>query len=147
MKPTSEITLIPKPGFVSTALTSVYWQQAAAGELLLQCCADCGNLQHYPRSLCVLCWSHDLNWQQATGTGTVWTFTVVASPGHPAWRPEVPYVLALVELDEGPRLITNVVGCPPESVHCGQRVRLLPGRGETDKQTLLQFTPSNTGQR
>lgn len=141
MSTPSDTTFIPKPGFVSTPLSSVYWQQAAEGELLLQSCRDCGNFQHYPRNLCVRCWSHDLVWQQAKGTGSIWTFTVVAIPGHPAWGPQVPYVLALVELDEGPRLMTNIVGYPSESVYCGQPVHLVPGREESDKQTLLQFTP------
>lgn len=144
MKTSWETTLTPKPGFISTPLSSAYWQQAGGGELLLQCCRDCGHLQHYPRSLCIRCWSHDLIWQPATGTGTVWTFTVVTIPGHPAWSSQVPYVLALVELEEGPRLMTNIVGCPPDSVYCGQAVRLRPGREETDNQTLLQFTPSST---
>jgi len=140
MKTPTDTRLIPKPGFVFTSRSSPYWQRASEGELLLQRCRDCGHLQHYPRSLCVRCWSHDLDWQQAAGTGTVWTYTVVAIPGHPAWGPHVPYVLALVELDEGPRLMTNIVDCPPDTVYCGQAVRLLPGRDETDNQTLLQFT-------
>ena len=141
MKTSSETLLSPKPGFVSTSLSSPYWQRASQGELLLQFFKDCGNLQHYPRTLCVRCWSHALIWQQAAGTGIVRTYTVVAIPGHPTWGAQVPYVLALVELDEGPRLMTNIVDCPPDSVYCGQAVRLLPGRDETDNQTMLQFTP------
>lgn len=137
-----EARQIKKPGFVSTALTQIYWDAAADGELLLQRCLDCHNLQHYPRNICTHCWSEHLGWQIATGLGRVWTFTVVGIPGHAAWGTEVPYVLALVELDEGPRLMTNIVDCSPADVSCGQRVKLSPRRGVDDNQTLLQFIPS-----
>ncbi|MGO4385113.1 Zn-ribbon domain-containing OB-fold protein [Specibacter sp. RAF43] len=132
---------IAKPGFVWTPLTRTYWDAAAKGVLLLQRCGDCANLQHYPRSLCTNCWSEDLAWQAASGLGRVWTFTVVGIPGHAAWGSDVPYVLALVELDEGPRLMTNIVGCDPADVACGQRMRLSPHLGATGHQALLQFTP------
>lgn len=135
---------IAKPGFVQTPLTKAYWDAAADGELLLQRCVDCNNLQHYPRSICTSCWSEDLVWQSASGLGRVWTFTVVGIPGHAAWGSEVPYILALVELDEGPRLMTNIVGCDPAGVACGQRVSLRAHRGPDDHQTLLQFTPTQS---
>lgn len=138
MNPTAAITGPAKPGPVTTALTEHYWQAAAAGRLLVQRCGRCGQHQHYPAAMCRLCWSEDLSWIEAKGTGTVWTFTVVGMPGHPAWRDETPYVLALVELDEGPRLMTNVVDCPADSVHVGQRVQLTSLR---DGQPPLQFTP------
>ncbi|GAA1884070.1 hypothetical protein GCM10009715_32970 [Paeniglutamicibacter psychrophenolicus] len=134
-------TSIAKPGFVSTRLTTPYWRAAEAGKLLLQECLECGHLQHYPRNLCTKCWSQDLQWKEAAGDASIWSFTVVGIPGHPAWGDEIPYILALVELVEGPRLMTNIVGCAPESVHCGQRVQLRPHRGARDNQTLLQFTP------
>lgn len=131
-------TIIGKPGPVTTTLTEHYWEEASHGRLLVQLCGQCGHRQHYPGALCRRCWSGDLSWMQARGTGVVWTFTVVGMAGHPAWKDETPYILALVQLDEGPRLMTNVVDCPVDDIHVGQRVQLSPLR---DGQPPLQFTP------
>lgn len=138
--------LVRRPHGVTTPLTDVYWQAAEQGRLLLQRCTACGHLQHYPRTLCSSCWCDDLTWVDASGRGRVATATVVHMPGHPAWQSETPYVLALVELDEGPRLMTNVVGVAPDSVTVGDRVRLAPAPGDPslDGPALLQFTPCDT---
>ena len=132
------VSTVSKPGPVTTALTEPYWAAADQGELLIQSCKQCGHFQHYPAALCRRCWSEGLSWTRSKGLGTVWAFTVVGIPGHPAWRDETPYVLALVELDEGPRLMTNVVDCSVGTVHVGLRVELSPLR---DDQPPLQFTP------
>lgn len=132
-------TQISKPGPVSTPATDTYWTEAGAGQLMIQRCAACGRFQHYPGAICRRCWGTALSWQAARGTGTVWTFTVVGIPGHPAWQAEVPYVLALVELDEGPRLMTNIVGSDRHAVAVGSRVRLAP---PADGQPPLQFVLS-----
>lgn len=147
---TGGLVPVARPAGVSTPATAPYWQAAAEGRLLLQRCVTCGSLQHYPRTLCAACWSGALAWQEATGLGTVAAFTVVHQPGHPAWRFAVPYVLALVELDEGPLMTTNVIGVAPEEVWVGQRVRLgtdldqtgLAGLPPSGPATLL-FTPIN----
>ncbi|HSF26534.1 MAG TPA: Zn-ribbon domain-containing OB-fold protein [Actinomycetes bacterium] len=134
---------VPRPPMLSTPATAPYWAAAAVGRLLLQRCRSCGRLQHYARTLCAGCWSEDLDWVEAAGTGTVWTLTVAHVPGHPAWAAAAPYVLAIVELDEGPRLLTNVVGVPPQSVAVGQRVRLVRHTDSCPEgdPALLQFTP------
>jgi uncharacterized OB-fold protein len=136
---------IARPAIVSVPLTQPFWDAANEGTLLVQRCDRCGHVQHYPRNICVKCWSHELQWVVAAGTGTIWTFTVVNVPGHPAWSAEVPYVLALVELDEGPRLMTNIIGCDPNDVQVGQRVVLTPSRPSGSNQTLMQFSPSSSG--
>ncbi len=135
---------IPKAQPVLTAVTERYWRSAAEGELWVQRCAACGRCQHYPSGMCRSCWSENVDWIRAAGTGTVWTFTVVSKPGHPAWEPEAPYVLALVELDEGPRMMTNVVDCEPSTVYVGQRVRLAPPAAG---QPPLQFRPDSIRER
>jgi len=117
---------VPRPAGVSTPATAPYWAAAAEGRLQIQECRQCGHVQHYPRTLCSTCWSEDLQLVDAAGTGTVFTYTVVRQPGHPAWRGQVPYVLALIELDEGPRVMSNVVGVPVEEVTVGARVQLAP---------------------
>lgn len=144
---TDETAVVRKPGMVISPRTAEFWKAADRGELLLQRCAGCGHVQHYARSICTSCWSHDLSWQRSAGLGAVWTFTVIGVPGHPAWRREVPYVVAVVELDEGPRVLTNIVGVDPEAVAIGQRVRLTPTRDTDTGQTLLTFGEDLTGEQ
>ncbi|WP_240372055.1 Zn-ribbon domain-containing OB-fold protein [Brevibacterium zhoupengii] len=133
---------IRRPGLVTTPLSQPFWDLANDGEFAIQNCVDCGHRQHYPRNICINCWSENLTWMTAAGTGTVWTFTVVEKPGHPAWAPDTPYVIALVELDEGPRAMTRIVDCPPAEVAVGMAVTLQPTWDEQLEQTLLNFAPA-----
>lgn len=130
-----------KPGPNPTPTSAPFWRAAADGRLLLQRCADCGACQHYPRELCVACWGDRLDWREAAGTGTVWTFTIAHRPGHPAWEEDVPYVIAIVELDEGPRMLTNVVDCDPQAVEVGMRVRVV--FESRDGYGAVQFAPAD----
>lgn len=132
---------IRRPALVTTPLAEPFWSAANTGEFLLQHCASCGYQQHYPRNLCVRCWSEDLSWTPASGAGVIWTFTVVEIPGHPAWAAEVPYVIAVVELDEGPRVMTRIVNCDVERARVGMRVTLQPTWDEQLEQQLLTFGP------
>ena len=103
--------------------TRPYWEGCGRGELVLQRCSACGTVQHRPRGLCASCLSSELVHFVASGRGTVHTFTVTHQNGMPGFREACPYVLAYVELAEGPRLLTHVVGCPPERVAIGMPVR------------------------
>jgi uncharacterized OB-fold protein len=85
-----------------------YWAATAQHRLLVQRCAACGHHQFYPRPFCLGCESRDVCWQEVTGRGHVYSMTTVRIRVHPRLSP--PYVVALVELDEGPRLLTNVLG-------------------------------------
>jgi len=80
-------------------------------------------------------------WEQPAGTGAVWTFTVAHRPGHPAWRDDVPYAIAVVELDEGPRMLANVVGCAAADVHVGMPVHVV--FEPRDGYTAVQFAPAD----
>lgn len=92
-----------------------------AGRVRLPRCDRCGNVVWYPRHHCPACGSGEVTWFDASGKGTVYSFTVVRrSQGD--WSAAVPYVLAYVELDEGPRVLTNVVGADPGGVAIGARV-------------------------
>jgi hypothetical protein len=104
-----------------TAVTDPFWRATAAGRLLLQRCDTCGTVIWYPRGFCPDCGGSATSWEQATGRGTVYSFTVTRR-GQGQWRDAGPYVLAYVELDEGPRLMTNIVDCDVDDVHVGQRV-------------------------
>jgi uncharacterized OB-fold protein len=89
------------------ALSAPFWEAAARRELILQRCAECGHWQFYPRPFCLACQSDNVGWQPAAGTGTVYSQTTVNIQIAPEFTP--PYVVAVVELDEGPRLTTNIV--------------------------------------
>jgi hypothetical protein len=104
--------------------TRAYWEGAARGELVLQRCRACGSVQHRPRALCAACLADAVEHFVASGRGTVHTFTVTHQNQAPGFRDACPYVLAWVELEEGPRLLTNVVGCEPSEVRIGLPVRV-----------------------
>jgi uncharacterized protein len=127
---------VPMPRRIVTPLTEAYWTAAELGVLLLQVCDACEHVQLYPGGICRSCWSGSMSWCEATGLGTVWTFTVAERPGHPAWQPLTPYCIAIVELDEGPRLLSNVVGRDPYEVRVGQRVRLIAAPAGPDAPPL-----------
>jgi uncharacterized OB-fold protein len=95
-----------------------YWQAAARGELLIQECPACGNRQHYPRALCIRCGATP-GWLSASGRGVIYSYTVVRQMGMAPFSEWVPYVVALIDLEEGPRMIGNVVDCEPELVRIG----------------------------
>ncbi len=101
-----------------------YWEGAGRGELVLQRCRDCGVVQHRPRGLCVSCLSEAVEHFVASGLATVYTFSVVRQNQMPEFREAVPYVVAYVQTDEGPQLLTNVVGCEPSAVSIGMRVKV-----------------------
>lgn len=106
-----------------TLETAPFWDAAKDGRLVLPRCDVCATVIWYPRQFCPECGGHDVSWFDATGTGTVYSFSVVRK-GQGPFRDAAPYVLAYVELDEGPRMMTNVVGCDPADVHVGQRVEV-----------------------
>ncbi len=101
-----------------------YWEGAGRGELVLQRCRDCGVVQHRPRGLCVSCLSEAVEHFVASGLATVYTFSVVRQNQMPEFREAVPYVVAYVQTDEGPQLLTNIVGCEPSAVSIGMRVKV-----------------------
>ena len=121
--------------------TKPYWDYCRRGQLLIQKCDSCEEYQFYPRGICANCWSNDIQWVTASGKGTVWTFTVTYQNGTPGFADEVPYVLALVELEEGVRMFTNIVDCDPTSVSIGMPVEVTFVRA-TDQITVPYFKPA-----
>jgi hypothetical protein len=99
-------------------VNAAYWSAAAEGRLLIQECAECGHRQFYPRALCTHC-GGEPRWLECTGRGTVHTFTVVRQMGMRPFRDDLPYVVAMVELEEGPMMMGNVTDCDPDSVRIG----------------------------
>lgn len=102
--------------------TRGYWEGAGRGEIVLQRCGDCGVVQHKPRGICVSCLSSNIEHFVASGRGTVYTFTVTNQNQARGFADACPYVMAYVDLEEGPRLLTNIVGCEPDEVSIGMSV-------------------------
>jgi uncharacterized OB-fold protein len=115
-----------KPVPVPDPVSEPFWRALHGGRFLLQRCGTCERRQFYPRAACSHCGAMDLEWAPATGRGEVYSYTVIHRSGVPGWSDEVPYVVAIVELDEGPRMQSNIVGCEPSEVTVGARVRLSP---------------------
>ena len=102
-----------------------FWDAAAKGTLLIKACRACGEAYYYPRPLCPFCMSDQTEWKAAAGTGTLYSYSVMR-------RAEVPYAIAYVTLDEGPTMMTNLVGCDFDALRIGQRMK-------------LAFTPTDGG--
>ena len=118
-----------------------YWEACQRRELVIQRCGACGVLRHYPRALCPRCLSDAVEWVRCSGRGTVYTFTVTHQNQAPGFRDALPYVLAYVELDEGVRLLTNIVECAPEAVRIGLAVEVV-FEDATPAVTLPKFRPA-----
>jgi uncharacterized OB-fold protein len=119
--------------------TRGYWEALARHELYVQRCRDCGTTRFYPRAVCPKCLSSATEWLRASGRGTV--YTVTHQSQAPGFREELPYVLAYVELAEGPRLMTNIVGCAPDAVRIGMPVEVV-FEDVTPEITLPKFRPA-----
>ena len=105
---------------------SPFWQSIDRRAMELPYCKPCGRFHFYPRPVCPECWSDDLDRRPVSGRGTVWSHTVVrfAHGAHEGWKTRVPYVVALIELEEGVRMMGNVVDCRVEAVRSGMSVEL-----------------------
>jgi len=104
--------------------TRPYWEAAKAGRLLVKKCNGCGEVHHYPRPFCPSCWSEDVEWQEVSGRGTIYTYSIVFRNDLAPFDEWGTYVPAIVELDEGPRLMTNIVDTPTESLRVGMAVEV-----------------------
>ena len=104
--------------------TRTWWDAAAEGRLLLVRCATCGRAHYYPRPFCPRCGSDRVSWETASGRATLYTWSVVHRNDLPPFNEKVPYVAAVVELAEGPRMMTNVVDCDPDSLDVGMELHV-----------------------
>jgi len=111
----------PRPAPVPDHDGAPYWQALHDGRLLVQRCDDCGAFQLYPRARCISC-RGPVSWVEASGRGTVYSFTVIRQNYARPFRDHIPYVVALVQLEEGPRVMTNVVDVEPDEVTIGMAV-------------------------
>ena len=129
---------LPRP----TAASLPFWEAAKRHELQIQQCGSCGAHIFYPREVCPECLSSDLQWLKVSGKGTVYSYTIAQAPTHPAFAEDVPYVIAIVELAEGPHLTTNITGCKPDEVRVGMPVVAMFDE-VTPEITLVKFRPAS----
>ncbi len=128
---------LPTPDFE----TRPYWDAAREGKLLIRRCRACGVAYFYPRSFCPSCWSEDVEWEEASGRATLYTWSVVHRNDLPPFPDRVPYVAAVVDLDEGPRMMTNVEGCAFDALQVGMALRV-DFRMENEEITVPVFRPA-----
>ncbi|MEV6115080.1 Zn-ribbon domain-containing OB-fold protein [Streptomyces sp. NPDC052109] len=116
---------LPEPD----AFTRSYWEAAAAGRLLIRRCAACGRAHHYPREFCPHCWSEEVTWEEASGRATLYTWSTVHRNDLPPFGERTPYVAAVVDLAEGPRMMTQVVECAAAQLRAGLPLRVTFAQG------------------
>ena len=125
---------LPRP----TALSRPHWDGCREGKLRVQRCDDCGHHVFIPQPVCTRCLGAKLSWVESSGLGTVYSYTTVHRPQQPGFA--VPYVVAIVELDEGFHMLTNLVECRPEDVEIGMPV-VATFQAVSDEITLPYFKP------
>ena len=124
--------------------SDLYWEKAKQRELWLRKCNSCGQAYFYPRDISPCCFSRDTGWIQASGRATLYTFGIVHRAPHPGFAGDVPFVTAIVELEEGPRMPTNIVGIEeptPEKLQIGMPLEVT-FEDITDEIALPKFRPA-----
>ena len=128
---------VPRPSPESVP----YWRAAREHRLEIPQCDDCSQYWFPPSSSCPHCLSANVGFKRASGRGKVFSFVMYDRVYHPSFVEEVPYVVALVELEEGPRMISNIVGVPPEDIVCDMPVEIVFD-DVVEGVTLPKFKPS-----
>ena len=126
----------------TTPLTEPFWEATRDGRYLVQWCLECDEPIFYPREFCPGCLGTQLEWRPASGAGTVYAVTVEHRPQDKANADFAPYAVALIDLEEGVRILSNVIGCEPDDVSVGMTVRVTWEPLEDGRQ-LPQFEPAN----
>ncbi len=121
--------------------TAAWWQSCRQHKLMIQRCSGCGAFQFYPRIVCSSCMSSQVEWVRSAGRGKVLTFTVCRLPVAEAYAADVPYVVALIRLDEGPTMMSNIVECDVESVAIGMPVEVV-FENWSEEISVPQFRPA-----
>ena len=127
---------LPNPGLDSL----VFWGGCKKHQLLIPRCRKCGTYHFFPRFFCTKCLSTDLEWVKSSGRGEVYTFTIIEKAGIGAFAEEVPYILALVQLEENVRMMSNIIECPLEKIRIGMKVEVV-FEDITEEITLPKFRP------
>lgn len=130
-----------KPVPVADGDSIRFWEGCNEGKLLIQQCGDCDEYIFYPRIVCPNCMSEHVEWIESSGIGKVYSYTVVRRAA-PAFKEDLPFVVAMIELDEGVRMLSNIVECEIEDVHCDMPVKVTFEKRE--EMALPMFKPCKT---
>lgn len=122
-----------------TSLNKPFWDAAKRHKLVVYKCLNCGSLYSQPTA-CVVCDSPRMDWVKVSGKGQVFTFCIYHQAFHPAWKGDIPYNVAYVKLDEGPLLMTNIVGCANKDIYIGMPVEVV-FEDIIEEVTLPKFKP------
>ncbi|KKL78696.1 hypothetical protein LCGC14_2022260 [marine sediment metagenome] len=124
-----------------------FWEGARRGELLIPFCPACQEYFFYPRPFCPRCFRWEVDWRPSSGRGVLYTFAIQYQPLNPEWIEDIPYVTAVVELEEGVRLFTLLVECEPdpEKIHCGMPVEVVFDP-VSEEVTIPRFRPLKEAQ-
>jgi hypothetical protein len=126
---------VPQPN----ADTRPFWEGCKNRRIMIQRCTSCSTLRHPPGFVCPGCLRAETEWIQAEGTGRVYSFVVYHQAFYPGFEQELPYVVGLVTLDEGPRMMANIVGCDPAALYCDMPVTV--SWDERGQFRIPQFRP------
>ena len=127
---------IPIPGPESIP----FWEGAKNHQLMIQKCSDCGHHWFPPSTVCTGCGSRNIEWIASSGKGAIFSFVVFHKLYHKGWDGEIPYAVAIIELEEGARILSNVIGTQVKTVKCDMSVEVV-FEDETDELTLPKFKP------
>ena len=130
---------IPRPENIE--LTQPFWDAAKRHEFIMPRCRKCGSYFWYPRPHCPDCLTEDWEWSAVSGRGRLYTFTVVRQPQNPAFADDTPYAYAVVQLDEGVRMLSNVVDCEVDDLSVDMPLQVTFD-DITDEWTLVKFKPA-----
>jgi uncharacterized protein len=127
--------------------TQPFWDAALDDRLVAPKCTNCGTFRLPPSAFCFVCQTRDVEWVELSGTGTIYTFTIIRHPLHPDLAAICPYVSGVVELDgtqgAGARMLVNIIDCDPDAVRCGDRVEIVWDH-VNDEMTTPRFRPLAT---
>ena len=117
-----------------------FWEGTKQHKLLIQECKDCGVKIFYPRKICPECWSPNLSWSKASGRGKIFSYSVTMAGVEDRFAADLPFILALVDLEEGVRMMTNIVDCKPDDISIGMDVEVV-FEDVTEEITLPKWRP------
>ena len=127
---------------IMDAESEPFWAATKERKFLIRHCSACGRNHFYPRHYCPHCWSEACEWRAASGNGRIYSYTVIHHNDVPPFKEMLPYIVALIDLDEGVRVTANIVECTPDVVHVGLPVEVIYEHINDDI-TLPQFRPKN----
>lgn len=131
----------PLPRPADPELTQPFWDGTKRHELMIPRCRKCGDHFWYPRQACPHCLSQDWEWTKVSGRGRLHSYTIVRQPQNPIFADDVPYAFAMIQLDEGVRMMSNVVDCAPEDLKVNMALEVVFD-SVTDDWTLVKFKPA-----